>query len=332
MRREDPITAKTVKQEVIIETPMGPKVFTYGNNFYSSGDTLRGDYRSQEVSGDNPERVLKDIAKIEAEFQTKKQRDEKRKAVAQAPEEAVLYIPGGVEAVRRGYSYSEVKRKFALEEVQVRGVDLRSGNALITRADGSREQTRWSVLLRPLSPEDRAEVIAANRRLREAAEEEQRTRGSSPGEVLAGLGIVLEVHLDPETFERYADYEGTIYRGADQRRVVSQVYAAALAQAGYHYGLSESEPQRLSEMAMGNHWSSRVDVYTSCWQTEAEVLAHLEAQQRHAEADSLMKNVLEEYAFDKTLVMVPEDEPEKPEDQVSVPAVQAPTEAPDWED
>ena len=108
-----------------IDTPMGPKEVAYGSGLYYR-DTLSLTYRGQNVSASHLDKLRKRIQQIEDEFQAKKAADALRKEVAKNPEEAVLLTIVGANA------RTNTPERLVLEEIQVRGVDQRSGKALIT--------------------------------------------------------------------------------------------------------------------------------------------------------------------------------------------------------
>lgn len=354
MASDDRVSFRHVKTEVTLDTPMGPKVFWYAP--YSGSDRIEGQYRTQDVSGTDLPGLRKDIERIEAEYQAKKVREDKRRMVAKSPEQAVLYLPAQRvpvrvkdPAARRGYrtEYRSVPARF--EEVQVRGIDMRSDKALVTRANGDREQHDWggldawgrrrvsgTYLLRPLNEGERADLMSLQRVLDQAEAHLRTVAPRNLGDVIGdGPEMEVWVHLDVATGERWAEVEGTTYRGESSRAVKSRVHVRLAEQAGYPYALDDGSPVRLWVLCERQEW---LGTATSVFASEADVLAYLEAERVVEEAQEALYEVMDEAAFDRSLVMVPEDEPkpqeaaESPESvEPKVPGVQAPSQQ-DWDE
>lgn len=324
-----------------IDTPMGPREVTYGQFAYYR-DVLSMTYRSQNVLASHLDKLRKRIQQIEDEFQAKKAADALRKEVAKNPEEAVLLTIVGANA------RTNTPERLVLEEIQVRGVDQRSGKALITLADGSREQVSWGesrsykrdvpdsytggeAVLRPLEPEDYADIRAAYARVAEAQGVETQARGLTMEQILPSDGIPdIEVSYDQATDERVAIYDGVTYRGRDNDHLAAQIWTVMLRAAGYGWeygGKSDKKPSEINSEA--RFYGSNI-----YWKTREDIEAHRAAVKRVEEIKTVFHATVNDYLFDKTLVIPPEPaaEPtEVNENQVDLPNVHAPAKQ-DWDD
>jgi hypothetical protein len=258
MVSNDRVWVRYEKAEVTVDTPIGPRPFDYAH--YGGGDLLEGKYRGQDVSGRDIPALRKQIEQIEDEFQAKKVLEDKRRAVAKHPEEAVLYLPAESALRSRGGS-GRRPQPARFEEVQVRGIDQRSGAALVTRATGDREQHSWggvdsfgrrsrgSYLLRPLNEGERADLLALQKAIDKAEAWAKTLTPTSLGEAISdGPKVQLWMHFDQATGERWAEYDGITFRGNDARSVTFKVWVHLARQAGYRYfqeGDAAEPPGRL---------------------------------------------------------------------------------------
>ena len=329
MGYDDKISSRLVRREVEIETPMGLRTFTYGS---WRGDSIEGKYRGQEVSEHSRERLLRAIEKIEEEFQSKQAKAAARKEVAKSPPEATLMIPGGyrqvitdpgrMEGYRRvGQKYKYVWESMVLEEIHVRGIDQRSGDALITRADGTREGSSWGprkrwgkpdpdevpryssgqAVLLPLEQTDRADLIAADRAIHRAQEALKAVEPTTVGAFQETLEeITLEISYDPETDLRKATYDGQVFTATKQRGVEGKVMIHLLIQAGYTHMEDSGKAIPLEDVAkQGDLWiSDHQDIYRSVEEIEVEIKAKAVVK----EAEEVFRDIVTDLLFDKSLL------------------------------
>jgi hypothetical protein len=213
---------------------VGPVEVTFGRYTHDDrlfvtwrGEDLHAPYfwpdpekRERAKSGRDGSSLLDEILTVEDEFQTRKRRDAIRKEAAKNPLPALLS---------------------RLEEVLVRGVDLRSGNALIIRADGSKENVRPAYLLADLDQHDRLDGARLYRAAIEAAKVATAAKAKSKDsktaadEALAALGLPdgedlpVVIDIDFETCERSTDFQGERIVRAEAREVEDAVRARLLA-------------------------------------------------------------------------------------------------------
>lgn len=350
----DIVKLQPVAAEVEIDTPMGPKVATIGKFGRSYFEIT---YRSQDLSAQSLEKLRKDIEKVEADFQTKKIVEKKRREVAKTPEEATLFTPAGrrVREVRdsksfRGFKKVYVDEPAGFEEIKIRGVDQRSGNALVTMADGTNQPLSWglggrfarrtgyigtgSVILRPLEQEERADILAANKAVERAEQRRVEVFLPSVNKVLddaygEDYQLVLDLAYDLEAGRFYAEHEGVRHWGADDREVLSGVLVALLREQGYLYRAERSGGEVEPLEGLLDLWTSQ-----SVVRTPEEAQVYEDAQKAAADAKDVLSETVDQYLFDQSLVAIPQDEPEPEEpaeDAVSLPDVRAPHYDPEWD-
>lgn len=325
-RYGNPLKIKPARDtKVTLETPMGPKEFTWDYN-----DSIKGVYRGEEVFCTDPEAVMKRIAAIEEEFQTKKIEVAKRKEVAKTPVPA-FFVTVLANKVSLYSNPTDAEFRKPFEEVLVRGVDQRSGNALIIREDGSKESVHWRHLVRDMDDSDLADLRALVKHWGDAlaaaksVKEELLVRSE---DLLAdALGLddaqavqTIEATLDLETFERVVTWDGQEFRGKSLRDLEEKVNGWIVNSLGYtrtysFYLRSKSESKPTLD---GISYSTQVA------RTEADIEKIAAADDEIVQAEQALIKAVEEEAFDKSLVMVQPDAPEPQEREADVPAIQAP--------
>lgn len=350
----DPIYTRPVKQVITVETPMGPKEFEYGR--YIRGDMLTGTYRSQDVSGSTVASLLVSIQRIEDEFLTTKKRDAKRKEVAKNPVTAHLVIYSGDVDFKARRKDGKRPIRFEIEEVKVRGIDLRSGGLMITRANGDKETVErrsTSVLVNYLDGGDYEDVVAAWRHYQPLAETVPaersaqevfseilgitETKGSFTTHSKTVNQIEVEVHFDPETSERVATYDGQTFRAKDARAIDEAITSYVLNQYGWTLTSGRSFGNGAGEV-VGPHKS--LSSFDTVWRSMEDYQAYADAKQAAKDALATFEGLLKDHSFDRSLVEVPADEPEpdvdllvnsQTGDLIEVPHIQAPDYEPEWE-
>jgi hypothetical protein len=333
-----------------IDTPMGPKEVAYGHERehrpdplgrvtpYGKGrDIFTLTYRGEEAWSESLDGIRKQVEKIEDEFQAKKRVEKVRKEAAKTPLPAVLaQTPGAARKFGRGSGFDG-----GLQDVHVRGIDQRSGKALITLADGTKDQVSPELLLRDIDDSDRADLMAlyrafiARQKERLQVESEEIT---SISKAVEGAEVDLSVRLDPETMERVAEYEGEELRARNDDGLLSQVYVR-LVEGEWPYVEDKSRDrvvvpirERLAQVlsAEGSHVANRLPTYSTLYKRPegaARVKAAREAEEDAVEAILAAHKDLE---FDLTQFVIPEpkDEPDEQPDEDRITITQH---APDYE-
>lgn len=313
------VMASTMEDQVFtIHTPMGPKEVLFGK----WNKTFTVEYRSEEAKADSLPSLMKQITRIESEHQVKAARDTKRRQVAKTPQEAILLTGGQYPVRSEGY-----------EEVKVRGFDLRSGYALVVRANGDKDQASWVHLLNPLDDSDLQDLLTLQRKVREAEAAVKEWEPKSAGEALKPLKVDLRLHFDPESRVVWTEHDGRRYEVSAEddditRTLEGRVLARILMDAGYEFYDSQRNRRptwtRLTE-------ESVVWQYYGVIKDQADLDALLNTERILKGAEHALGTFVEEFAFDKSLVMV-QDDPEPQSDEPQVVSVRAPEGSGDWED
>lgn len=330
-----------------IDTPMGPKEVAYGHEReykadrfdnvapYGKGrDTFFLTYRSQELWGSDLANLVKQVEKIEAEFQAKKRVEKVRKEAASNPLPA-LYVPNPRQGRDRwGHERFEAR----LEEVHVRGIDQRSGKALITRANGDKEQVSGEFLVRDLDASDRADLMALYRAyLARTREAEQAKAGRSIRKVLKerGVEIDLTVRLDPETMQRVTEFQGEEIRGSEDEELIHQVlYRLVKDEYPFVEGSKSDTIMPIGDLAYTGRYRGSLGPFTTVYPSmeayEAERAA-VEAQDEAAEAILAAHKDLQ-FDLSQFQVQEPQEEPEQADEEQVQVSVQASGYEPEWDD
>lgn len=327
-RYRDAVLITTEKIEVELETPIGPRTFTWGGMY---GEHYSGTYRGESVMGSTIEKLQKNIARVEEEFQVKAARDKKRKEVAKTPEPAIYAVV--IDRDKRWSVLDEAGRTQAhlraFEAVTVRGVDLRSKKALIVRANGDKEQVRFDVLMRDLDDSTLNDFHSLYQQYQAAfLTNEQSPLAVSSTQVLRTFldaPLDLEAKRDLVRERVVTTYRGREFVASDTRSLKTQIERWILHEAGYEYEIK-------SLFFRGSHSSAFNRVIEGegslglvvCTQQEAHRVVELEeAVEARLQA---IKEAVSEEAFDRSLVEVPEDVEEQPanEESVTLPNIQAP--------
>lgn len=140
---------------------------------------FRGSYRNEGVGSGDLDAIRKSIELIETERSQKRERSRRLKEAAEQPEPALLYRSGSVEARnRRRHAVRGAGADVAatLEPIHVRGVDQRSGLALIIRESGAKESMTWDLITRQLAGVEKKKLL-------DLAEKEQRAAKEIPNPV-----------------------------------------------------------------------------------------------------------------------------------------------------
>lgn len=304
-----------------------PLEVVYGKGSPMSGDAtdwLTTSFRGEEVQaarlrpGADDSRwatpLIEAIEKREAEYQAKQRVKRARAEAAKNPMPAVLVLGDG------------------LGDVGVRGIDQRTGKALITMPDGSKAQVSKDRLLRELDRDERLDVLRAQQALAQA--QQARADVGAAKHVVdalkeAEVKVDLIMHYDRNTDERWTEALGRVYRGRNDAAVERQITVDALLRfTEYRFAESSGGPP-----APLDEHDGRLSSYTDLYRTVAEWEAEQAADEVVAEKKAALLALTEEYRFDLTLFAEVAKEPDQPVDnEISIGGVRAPQSVPDWED
>jgi hypothetical protein len=140
-----------------------------------SDGRFRAVHRKEVVIGDL-DNLRRSIERVETEASQKRERVTRLKEAATNPEPALLYRSGSVQAQnrrRRPVRGEGADVAATLEPIHVRGVDQRSGLALVIRENGNKESMTWDLITRPLAGVEKKKLL-------DLAEKEQRTTKEIP--------------------------------------------------------------------------------------------------------------------------------------------------------
>lgn len=118
--------------------------------------TLVGRYRGEQVGYCSTiAEIVRGMQRLDDDAEAKKERSKRLAQAAKEPEPALYLSDGALGAPK---------------PVGVRGIDQRSGHALITHADGSKTSVRRADVFRVLNEGELADLSAAQRRVRRTRE------------------------------------------------------------------------------------------------------------------------------------------------------------------
>lgn len=315
------------RQALTIEGPTGPIEVVYGVESHGTKatDSFGCRHRGQNLTASTLDSLLRQVNLAEEAWQAKDRRDKMRRETMAKPLPAVL-----VPRLSAGRLTSVPPLDGAVERVHVRGIDLRSNDVLVVRANGDKESQGRTLVLRDLDRDEEREVRQTLARLVEAHERLALTTGLDPMEVLAeaGVEIDLTVAVDIATGERFATHDGHEYRAASDSHLVDQV-ARDVAARTHPWSTRDGQPVPAREVDAS--WYS-----LALWTTREAVEQHLAAQQVVDDATAAWEALTGEYAFDLTIFEPAPPAAPTPTDTDETPAIAPTLRAPegpgDWED
>lgn len=323
------IVAARVARSFILDTDAGPVVVTYGKRDagHRIRDTFQARHRSTDLSSSTLAHLREQIAQTEAAYLDKREQAKVRSAVALDPIPAYLLDPSARPILR--HRHGSIPPAAAPERVNVRGIDQRSGDLLITRENGDKESVPASRLLRDLDRDELRDIVVATGDYRGTLNA-LNSHGAKLTDALAGVQVDLVVDIDPDTGERLTVHEGRTIRGATEDNLVLAVTKEKLHAAGYeHVITSTTSVETIAAQ------DSTFALKSGLLRDQAAADAFARDVTRVAHATEKLKALIEDYAFDATLVtgqQATAAPAPQAEDQPTVPRIAAPTVEPDWED
>lgn len=269
-----------------------------------------GQHRKERLSYGDFDALRKSIESVETEASMKRERVRRLKEAETQPEPALLYRSGTVQPMnrrRRPQRGDEVDQAAVLEPISVRGVDKRSGLALIIRENGDKESMSWEIVLRPLAGVEKKKLL-------DLAEKEQRAIKEVPEPVRVSdvLDKLPEVTVEA-TWDEFR--EAWVAKYGKDEIVVPSGYLARddmesrilarhiIKHTPYRFtDTSGTTPIGLIEYVDNNRENySSLATYDSLFKTEAEVHALKRAIMAARKAEERREKYLDTLRFDHSI-------------------------------
>jgi hypothetical protein len=243
--------------------------------------TARPSYRSTILTAGSLRELRDDIDALDAEAEAKTARGRALKEAAENPLPAVL------------------AGKDSLNTIGVRGIDKRSGAALITwPIDGSKDKAARRHVLRPLTDAERAEFKAA-----QAADSAARavptplSRFTLERELDLGE---LVGHYDRDRDLVAVEYEGVEYtaNAGSPAAAIQRAICSAVIGREYPWTI-ESDRPILTEFAEDERPST-------LFRTPEDAEAFLAAERKRKQANQALRDLTERFAFDWSIFVAEE--------------------------
>lgn len=271
---------------VEFEGPKGPLKARVDSSYFSTS------YRGDVVQAATLETLTRMLRDFEETYQQQQAVAKSRKAQRLEPQPGLFWMARGL--------------KYTLEEIQVRGKDARSGEALITRADGVKETRPWSHILRPLNDEERSDLLTAMNNAVKAGEAAKAVEAPAADRVLADMAesegpFQVEAAISPDGIF-FIEIDGSTLTAPSVRELRGKVEVYLLMRAGYAFTaprmIALSDEGLLPLTAERDDYLGSVSLY----RTKEEYDADLAAKEAHDAATQTVMATVRDYLFDPSLV------------------------------
>lgn len=246
-----------------IETPQGSFRVRYVNGLLTAGP-----YRGVDIEGHSVAEIRQRLEEADTFAATKRALVKRREELGRHPIPALL--------------------THTLEQVQVRGVNSRTGTVLITRVGGQKDSVGPRSVLRALDDKELAQLQS---RWSEAeAVRAAIPDGASLEDAANEVGQV-HVNYDFKADQYVATLRGTVLRGSDEGAVEAEIQRRAIA-ATYPFYVEQGAISRVLDALPGYLPHGRV------FKTAADAQAYIEADARSRQATRAAKDLEARYLFD----------------------------------